>query len=77
MDPGRIRRDLESEVPAIHSEHGDYVCSDVLWQSHEEGLGGEGRGESLNRLRIRTARTVRGGVEMKPTKGLKPLGSLP
>ena len=77
MDSGRIRGgDLKGEVPAIHSEHGDYVCSDVLWQSREECLGGEGRGESLNRLRIRTARTVvrRGGVEMK---GLEPLGSLP
>ena len=72
-----IRGDLKGKVPAVRGEHGDYVCSDVLRQSREEGLGGESRGESLNRLRIRTARTVRGGVEMKLTKGLEPLGSLP
>ena len=61
----------------MRSEDIDYRISEVLWQGRQKGLSGEGRGESLNRLRIRTARTVRGGVEMKLTKGLQPLGSLP
>ena len=64
------------EHATVRSEHAGYRGRVILRQGREKGLSGEGRGESLNRLRIRTARTVvrRGGVEMK---GLEPLGSLP